>query len=74
MIGPGKGVRPQEGLHREGDGYDTWYRRTSRRVDYGRLYGPEPTMEKKVGMLGVTEKSFGHLSGRYDVAGGTIGG
>jgi hypothetical protein len=27
-------------------------------------------MEKKVGMLGVTEKSFGHLSGRYDVAGG----
>ncbi len=31
-------------------------------------------MEKKVGMLGVTEKSFGHLSGRYDVAGGTIGG
>ncbi len=42
-------------------------------VDYGRLYGPEPTMEKKVGMLGVTEKFFGHLSGRYDVAGGTIG-
>jgi len=31
-------------------------------------------MEKKVGMLGITEKSFGHLSGRYDVAGGTIGG
>jgi hypothetical protein len=27
-----------------------------------------------VGMLGVTEKSFGHLSDRYDVAGGAIGG
>jgi hypothetical protein len=27
-------------------------------------------MEKKVRMLGVTEKSFSHLSGRYDVAGG----
>jgi hypothetical protein len=30
-------------------------------------------MEKKEGMLGVTEKSFGYLSGRCDVAGGTIG-
>jgi len=30
-------------------------------------------MEKKVGMLGIKEKSFGHLSGRYDVAGDTIG-
>jgi hypothetical protein len=29
-------------------------------------------MEKKVGMLGVTEKSFGHLSGRYDVAGAPL--
>jgi len=25
-----------------------------------------------VGMLGVTEKSFGHLSGRYDVAGAPL--
>jgi hypothetical protein len=31
-------------------------------------------MEKKVGMLGITEKSFGHLSGRYAVAEGTIDG
>lgn len=29
-------------------------------------------MEKKVGMLGITEKSFGHLIGRYDVAGGPL--